>query len=144
MKLASVLKNSCVSLVLMCGLLFVLAGCKDKEEKPLSNIVATSQPNVLPSSGIVTPQPSPSSASNSKASQDDKIGIPSIAMKDNCIACHAINKKIVGPTWMSVSVKYKGVTKFEYNGKEFPLVEGLMMKVSLGCTSYAPHGFERY
>lgn len=66
--------------------------------------------------------------------------MPDIAKKNGCTACHAIDKKVVGPAWMDVSKKYKGVAKYKYsnNGsnapdaKEYPLVEGLMMKVSKG------------
>ncbi len=62
--------------------------------------------------------------------------MPPLAKKNNCTACHAIDKKIVGPAWAEVSKKYKGATKFDYNGKEFPLVEGLMMKVSKGGSGH--------
>jgi len=34
--------------------------------------------------------------------------MPAIAKKNNCTACHAIDKKVVGPAWMDVSKKYKG------------------------------------
>jgi cytochrome c551/c552 len=37
---------------------------------------------------------------------------------------------------MSISLKYKGADKFEYSGKEYPLVEGLIMKVSLGGSGH--------
>lgn len=66
--------------------------------------------------------------------------MPDIAKKNGCTACHAIDKKGVGPAWMEVSKKYKGVAKYKYsnngsnasNAKEYPLVEGLTMKVSKG------------
>ena len=68
------------------------------------------------------------------------IDMPPLAKKNGCTACHAIDHKVVGPAWMDVAKKYKGVTKYKYsnNGsaapdaKEYPLVEGLMMKVSKG------------
>lgn len=31
-----------------------------------------------------------------------------LAKKSGCLACHAIDKKIVGPSWNDVSAKYKG------------------------------------
>lgn len=34
--------------------------------------------------------------------------MPALAKKNNCTACHAIDKKVVGPAWMDVSKKYKG------------------------------------
>jgi cytochrome c len=58
--------------------------------------------------------------------------MPALAKKLNCTACHAIDKKIVGPSWKDVANKYKGVTKYTYKDKEYPLIEGLVMKVSKG------------
>lgn len=31
-----------------------------------------------------------------------------LAKKHNCMVCHAINKKLVGPGWRDVAVKYRG------------------------------------
>ncbi len=60
--------------------------------------------------------------------------MPPLAKKLNCVACHAIDHKVVGPAWKDVAEKYtgKGVKTFTYNGKEYPLIEGLVMKVSKG------------
>ncbi len=60
--------------------------------------------------------------------------MPALAHKLNCTACHAIDKKVVGPAWRDVAKKYtgSGVTKYTYKGKEYPLIEGLVMKVSQG------------
>ena len=60
------------------------------------------------------------------------IEMPRIARKNNCTVCHAIDKKIVGPAWLDVSNKYKGATTFTYRGKEYLLLEGVVMKVSKG------------
>jgi cytochrome c len=34
--------------------------------------------------------------------------MPDVAKKNNCTACHAVDKKVVGPAWKDVSAKYKG------------------------------------
>ncbi len=34
--------------------------------------------------------------------------MPPLAKKSNCTACHALDKKMVGPAWMDVAKKYKG------------------------------------
>lgn len=34
--------------------------------------------------------------------------MPAVAKKNNCTACHAIDKKVVGPAWKAVADKYKG------------------------------------
>ena len=68
--------------------------------------------------------------------------MPDIAKKNGCTACHAIDKKMIGPGWMDVAKKYKGAKEYAYSAKgsaapdatKHPLVEGLMMKVSKGGT----------
>jgi len=53
------------------------------------------------------------------------VDMPPLAKKNNCTACHAIDKKLVGPAWMDVAKKYKGdkgaeanlVTKVKKGGK---------------------------
>jgi cytochrome c551/c552 len=135
MRLESILKNSCLALTLMCGFIFGLAGCSDKQEQPHPNAVATTpQPAVSRPAAVATTQV-PSGAIPDSGNSNEA-GMPAAAKRNNCTACHSINKKIVGPAWMTVSLKYKGETKFEYNGKEYPLVEGLMTKVSLGGSGH--------
>ncbi len=36
------------------------------------------------------------------------VDMPELAKKNGCTACHAIDKKVVGPAWMDVAKKYKG------------------------------------
>lgn len=62
----------------------------------------------------------------------EAIEMPALAKKHTCTDCHAIDRKIVGPAWIDVSKRYKGVVEYEYKGKKYPLVEGLVMKVSKG------------
>jgi cytochrome c len=47
-------------------------------------------------------------------SQDEALAL---AKKSGCLACHSIEKKVVGPAWKDVSAKYKGV-----DGKKAELV----------------------
>lgn len=49
--------------------------------------------------------------------------MPALAKKNNCTACHAIDKKVVGPAWEDVAKKYKGDAKAE---------AALLTKVSKG------------
>jgi len=60
------------------------------------------------------------------------IEMPGLAKKNTCTDCHAIDKKVVGPSWMDVSIKYKDSTEYEYKDKKYPLEEGLIMKISKG------------
>lgn len=34
-----------------------------------------------------------------------------LAKKSGCLACHAVDKKVVGPAWKDVAEKYKGQTE---------------------------------
>ncbi len=38
------------------------------------------------------------------------VEMPELARKNNCVICHAIDKKVVGPSWSDVAKKYKGDT----------------------------------
>ena len=38
----------------------------------------------------------------------DKAAAEALMKKDGCAACHAIDKKIIGPAYVDVAVKYKG------------------------------------
>lgn len=58
--------------------------------------------------------------------------MPALAKKNNCTACHSIDKKTIGPAWSDISKRYKGAKTYSYRGKDYPLEEGLMMKVSKG------------
>jgi len=49
--------------------------------------------------------------------------MPEMAKKMNCTACHAIDKKVVGPAWQDVANKYKG---------DASAAEKLQVKVSKG------------
>ncbi len=48
-----------------------------------------------------------------------------LAKKSGCLACHSVEKKVVGPAWKDVSAKYKGnadartalITKVKAGGK---------------------------
>ena len=52
----------------------------------------------------------------------------------------ASNHRILGPSWMDVSKRYKGQTTYKYSmsgsnapdAKTYPLVDGLVMKISRG------------
>lgn len=59
-------------------------------------------------------------------------GMPILSKKSNCSACHAMDKRLLGPSWMDVSRKYKGVSSYKFSGKDYPLEEGIIMKVSKG------------
>jgi cytochrome c len=70
------------------------------------------------------------------------VEMPPLAKELNCTACHAIDHKVVGPAWRDVANRYtgRGVKTYKYSNKgsaapdakEYPLIEGLVIKVSKG------------
>ncbi len=62
--------------------------------------------------------------------------MPAEVKQLQCLACHAVDHKVIGPAWRDVGKKYKSAQNFEYNGKEYPLFEGLVMKVSKGGSGH--------
>ena len=60
------------------------------------------------------------------------VDMPALAKKHECDYCHAVDKRLVGPSLREISMRYKGATKFSYGGKEYPLETGLTLKISKG------------
>jgi cytochrome c len=56
-----------------------------------------------------------------------------------CLNCHAVDHKIIGPSWRDVGKRYKNAKSFEYDGKQYPLLEGLVMKISKGSRGGTGH-----
>lgn len=47
-------------------------------------------------------------ATSSPAKSEDSSDALALAQKSGCLACHGVEKKVVGPAWKDVSAKYKG------------------------------------
>jgi cytochrome c len=43
------------------------------------------------------------------ASAGNALASEALAKKYNCLACHAVGKKLIGPSYKDVAAKYKGV-----------------------------------
>ena len=62
------------------------------------------------------------------------VDMPTLTKKHDCDVCHDIEAKLVGPAWKDVAKKYKGATKYKWNGKEYDLEEGLVLAISKGSS----------
>ncbi len=113
-------------LVVLTMAAFILSACGKSETKAPATSAAPAAP--------ATPAAAAPAAAPGKVELGviDKDGMPLLAKKNNCSACHAIDHKVVGPAWMDVSKKYKGVSTYNFAGKDYPLETGLFMKVSKG------------
>lgn len=55
------------------------------------------------------------------------VEMPELARKSDCVNCHAIDERVVGPTWMEVSKKYLNDPAAE---------EKLLTRVSKGSSGF--------
>lgn len=82
-------------------------------KEPAAPAAATAAPAVA---SAAAPAPGPSAATGTPApATPAKAGAPldlvsgqAMMQKDGCIACHAVDKKVVGPAYQDVAAKYKG------------------------------------
>ncbi len=58
--------------------------------------------------------------------------MPLLAVRLGCPACHAIDHKVVGPAWEEVGKRYQGAASYSYQGRSYPLTQGLVQKISDG------------
>jgi cytochrome c len=47
------------------------------------------------------------------ASAGNALASEALAKKHNCLTCHAVDKKVIGPSYQEVAAKYKGDTGAE-------------------------------
>jgi len=55
-----------------------------------------------------------------------------LATKNGCLACHAVDRKVVGPSFVDISRRYKNASAITYNGARYSTRDWLVMKVSKG------------
>ncbi|MFA5371320.1 MAG: c-type cytochrome [Sideroxydans sp.] len=78
---------------MLCALL-LLAGCQGEKSQPApsASVDAAAPVAAVPAVSIV----------------ETDAAVMALARKSNCFACHALDKKIVGPAWKTVAAKYRG------------------------------------
>ena len=86
------------------------AGEKLAVAKPAPIIAPTKQAPPAPLKQEEAPAPAvvvvpPDVVPEAPASDEEVLAL---ARKNNCFACHALDKKVVGPGWKSVAAKYRG------------------------------------
>jgi cytochrome c len=64
--------------------------------------------------------------------RDQPKDLPPEAKELGCVSCHLSKAWNMGPDWYTISKMYKGATQYEYNGKMYPVVEGMVLKISKG------------
>lgn len=84
------------------------------EATPVSPTVAAPEVSKLqesvPTKPVVVEKKAPAEqvAASTPAKSESSSDALVLAQKSGCLACHSVEKKIVGPAWKDVSAKYKG------------------------------------
>lgn len=110
------LKSACTALIVSA----LLLGC-GREEPSKSGTAAVSPPVAQPESAkapaaqAAAPQAEPAQAPAAVAAvaapapaTDPKAEPLALAQKSGCLACHAVDRKLVGPAWKDVAARYRG------------------------------------
>ena len=70
-------------------------------------------PQVLPAAApVVTAQAKPAAAPKAEAGGVDPKAALALAQKNNCTACHGVDKKILGPSFQDIAKKHAGKTDY--------------------------------
>ncbi len=118
-------RNWFVPLGILLVVIFTACG---KSEVPTSSTESTSEirnttPAIEPISAVPETVPDQNDATLNKAQTLQMQNGLALAQKNNCLGCHTLDKKLVGPAWRDVAKKYKGVPNIEHQ---------LIVKVSTG------------
>lgn len=122
-------------------IVLALGGC-DKSDTPPTQPNLPMKPRAAQPANASAPAAQPGGAAATASLPLGENGMPVLARDEdlNCVGCHMIDSRLIGPPWREVSARYKGATTYKYspNGskdasaKEYPLAEGLVIKVSKG------------
>jgi len=108
--------------LLLASLLLGLYGCQpETPAQPASEqagehaATPASAPTEAAGSGVTVADSAPVAEAVTVAVVKPEADALALAKKNNCLACHAIDRKIVGPAWKDVAAKYRGDAGAEAN-----------------------------
>ncbi len=97
-----------ISVLLMSMLASVIYGCQREEPAQHTEAAPASSAPPAASPAQAMPQPSAAPQEAKAGAADVNADGRALAQKSGCFACHAIDKKLVGPAWNDVAAKYRG------------------------------------
>lgn len=83
--------------------IFVLGGCQPDTPAQQTAAPAPVAPAPAPATPALAAKPAEVAMTPAPAADDPLV----LAKKYGCLACHAIDKKMVGPAWQEVAAKYR-------------------------------------
>ena len=106
--------------LLLTSVLIALYGCQPEAPKQAAQPAATTpvaQPpaeqTAKPAAAATPTEPAAQAANTAVKPEAPKDDVMLLAKKSGCLACHAIDKKGIGPKWKDVATKYRGDTGAE-------------------------------
>ncbi len=110
------MQASLKALTLVAAMALALAGCGKEEPKPAPapQAAAPAAPPPAPQAAApaAAPAPAPQAAAPAAAPAPEAAAaggdLEALLKKNNCVACHAVDKKVVGPAYKDVAKKYAG------------------------------------
>lgn len=99
------------ALSVCCASLVILAACGKEPvapKAPETGTASSTAPSSAPAPAApVEPAPTAGSSAAPAGGANDQAML-ALAGKSGCLACHAVDKKLVGPAWKDVGAKYRG------------------------------------
>lgn len=87
----------------------VFPGCSKEQPAPAKAPETATTPTPSPTPPAVPAPPAPAgpvASANDQVAQD-------LASKSGCLACHAVDKKVIGPSYKEIAQKYSGQSNAE-------------------------------
>jgi cytochrome c len=106
-----IIKIMVLKYILLGWVLLLLYGCQQEVSAPTTSATAKSMASVQhPVSEVIISASDPLATPNPL---DTRVLISvaeamELAKQNNCLSCHAIDKKLVGPAWKAVAARYRG------------------------------------
>ncbi|MDX8379658.1 MAG: c-type cytochrome [Gallionella sp.] len=99
--------------LLLPSIFIALCGCQPSTTEQAANKKVSRVSHESPASAqsSVTPTPARSTSTTNTDTREVEISAAeglALAKKNNCLTCHSIDKKNVGPAWKEVAAKYRG------------------------------------
>ena len=107
-----------IQALLLISLFIPLFGCQPQSSAPKASAPAAMEPSPSPTAAQATPapaaktEPAPAAAAAKPEAKTGPVLSEAEAMQlakaKNCLACHTIDKKLVGPAFKDIAAKYRG------------------------------------
>ncbi len=97
-----------VAVLLLAPMTAWLDGCQRETTPPPAASVPATAASAAPGAALPASAAAPGKAMPAPPEVRAGDDVHALAQRSGCFACHAIDKKLVGPAWSEVAAKYRG------------------------------------